>query len=94
MHVFMFESTVLSLVYFALVTLKLWALVDAVRRPGGAYVAADKLTKTAWLWILGLTLATAIVFGSPLGLFSIAGTVAAAVYLLDVRPALVSVTRR
>jgi len=35
-----------------------------------------------------------IVFASPIGLLSLAGTVAAFVYLLDVRPAVSSYTRR
>lgn len=94
MHVFAFESGLLSLVYLVLLIVKVWALVDAITRPGAAFSAADKLTKVAWLWILGLTLAFAVVFPSVVGLFSIAGTIAAFVYLLDVRPALAELTRR
>ena len=67
---------------------------SGVLRPAQAYLAADKLTKSGWLWILGLTFAFTVFFPSVVGLFSIAGTVAAFVYLLDVRPALVSVMRR
>lgn len=65
--------------------LKLWALVDAVRRPAPAYVAAGKLTKVAWIVILAL----AVVLGgtSVLSLFGLVGLVAAIVYLVDVRPA-------
>ncbi len=94
MHVFEFETGLLSLIYLALLIVKVWALVDALTRPSAAFPAADKLTKVAWLWILGLTLAFAIVFPSVVGLFSIAGTIAAFVYLLDVRPALAELTRR
>jgi hypothetical protein len=65
-----------------------------VIRPAQAYPAADKLTKPAWLVILGLALATGILFAGPLGLFAIAGLIAALVYLLDVRPALASLMRR
>ena len=85
---------VLFVVYWGLFIVKMWALLDAVLRPAQAVPAVDKLTKTAWLWILGLTLATHIVFSSPLGLFSLAGAVAAFVYILDVRPAVASVSRR
>ncbi len=80
--------------FFALLGVKIWAFVDALSRPPAAYVAADKLTKPAWSLILGLTVASSLVWSSPLGLFSIIGTVAAFVYLLDAKPALVSVTRR
>jgi hypothetical protein len=93
-HVFVFESLVLSLAFYALMGVKIWAFVDALTRPAAAYVAADKLTKPAWLLILGLVVASSLLWSSPLGLFSIIGTVAAFVYLLDVKPALASVSRR
>jgi hypothetical protein len=91
-HVFQFEATLMGWVSIALLVVKLWALVDATLRPAQAYPAADKLTKTAWLWILGLAFLADILL--PSMLLMLAGTVAAFVYLLDVRPALVSVTRR
>jgi uncharacterized membrane protein len=93
-HAFAFESGLLFLVFVVLVVIKGWALIDAVMRPSQAFPAADKLTKPAWLWILGLSLAAHIVWASPLGILSLAGTVAAFVYLLDVRPAVASITRR
>jgi hypothetical protein len=83
-----------EIVFFVLLGVKVFAFVDALTRPTEAYVAAGKLTKPAWLLILGLVVATAVLWPSVLGLFSIIGIVAAFVYLLDVRPALVSVTRR
>lgn len=91
---FALQSLVMTLAFFALMGVKVWALVDAITRPAEAYVAAGKLTKQAWLLILGLTVASALLWRSPLGLFSIIGTVAAFVYLLDVKPALASLTRR
>jgi hypothetical protein len=92
--VFAFESTLVLIAYLALLAVKIWALVDAATRPGEAYVAAGKLTKQGWLIILALTVVTALMFRSVLGIFSLVGTVAAFVYLLDVRPALSSITRR
>ena len=93
MHAFDFESGVLGVLFLVLVVVKAWALIDAVARPTAAFPAADKLTKPAWLWILGLGLVAHVVFASPIGLLSIAGTIAAFVYLLDVRPAVSSLTR-
>ena len=93
-HVFGFESLVMSLAFYALMAVKVWAFIDALIRTSEAYVAAGKLTKPAWLLILGLTVVSSLLWSSPLGLLSIIGTVAAFVYLLDVKPALVSVTRR
>ncbi len=91
---FQFESLVWEIAFFVLLAVKVFAFVDALIRPTQAYVAAEKLTKPAWLLILGLTVVTALVWPSVIGLLSIVGIVAAFVYLLDVRPALASVTRR
>jgi uncharacterized membrane protein len=91
-HVFELEYTVMNFITLALLVIKLWALVDAVLRPAEAFSAADKLTKTAWLWILGLAFAADVVL--PSMILMLAGTVAAFVYLLDVRPAVASLTRR
>jgi hypothetical protein len=67
-----------------------WALVDAIRRPATAFLAAGKQTKPIWLLILGV--ATVIGLGSVvyqlnlIGIFPIVAFVAAAIYLADVRP--------
>ncbi|MCW2846468.1 MAG: hypothetical protein JWR90_442 [Marmoricola sp.] len=92
--VFEFQNLVSSLAVLILLAVKIWAFVDALMRPAAAYVAAEKLTKNGWLLILGLAVASALVWPAPLGLFGIIGTVAAFVYLLDAKPALASVTRR
>jgi hypothetical protein len=77
-------SLVLGLGLLAL-GIKVWALVDSITRPGPAYPAAGKLTKPVWVGIL----AAAVLLGGSniFGLFGLLGTVAAIVYLVDVRPA-------
>ena len=72
----------MALVGLGLFVLKLWALVDCATRPTAAFPLHNKLTKVAWLVILAL----ALLFGG-LGILGIAGTVAAIVYLVDVKPA-------
>ena len=76
----------LVVLYYVTLALKVWALADAASRPTGAFPAAGKLTKPIWLAIL----VAAALFGFLGGVFdllSLVGTVAAIVYLVDVRPA-------
>ena len=72
-----------------------WAFVDALRRPKAAFPAAGKQTKPIWLLILGVSFVIGIggAVGrlSLIGIFPIAAFVAAAIYLVDVRPKIKSV---
>ena len=91
--VFQLESTVGLIVTFALLAVKIFAFGSALLYSSAAYEAAGKLTKVAWCVILGLGVALSFI---PIGgLFLIlASTIAAFVYLADVRPALAGLTRR
>jgi hypothetical protein len=71
-----------------------FAFIDAVSHKPEAYVAADKLTKPAWLIILGIALVAHMLIWSPMSILNLIGTVAAIVYLVDARPALRALTRR
>ncbi len=92
MDLFTLQLGVAQIAVFALLLVKTWAFVDALVRPAEAFTAADKLTKQAWLLILGLS-AVAQLFSGAIGLLAILGHVATAVYLVDVRPAVASMTR-
>jgi hypothetical protein len=67
-----------------------WAFIDAITRPGQAFVAAGKLTKPLWLIITGVAavigLAGAVYGVGPTSFLPVIAFVAAAVYLADVRP--------
>ena len=66
-----------------------WAFIDAIIRPAPAFVAAGKQTKTIWLIILGVAFVlglSAAATGGATGFLSVAAFVAAAIYLVDVRP--------
>ncbi|MFC6286086.1 DUF2516 family protein [Nocardioides sp. GCM10027113] len=94
-NVFEIQGTVILLVFLALLAVKVFAFVSAMLYSGESYEAAGKLTKPAWGAILGLGLAAHVVLGgSPINLINLAFTIAAFVYLADVRPALASLTRR
>ena len=76
-------SLVIGLALFAV---KAFALVDCVARPAAQFTYIETLPKRSWLIILVLALALHVVDGfSPLGLLSLIGTVAALVYLAQVR---------
>lgn len=79
------EVLLLSALGLGALVLKVWALADALYRPGQAYVAAGKLTKPAWVVILAVALL--LTGGDFLGLLGLLSVIAAIVYLVDVRPA-------
>lgn len=77
--------SVFGLIGLGLLVLKVWALIDCVTAPSAAFDAHGKLSKTAWVVIL--VLAVLLAGRGVLDLLSLVGTVAAIVYLVDVRPA-------
>jgi len=68
----------------AILLVKVVALVDAARRPPAAFAYAGKQTKQFWIVVLALAVVTTF-----LGFLSLLGLVAALVYFVDVRPAIV-----
>ena len=72
---------------------EVWAFIDAIRRPSGAFQAAGKLTKPLWLIITGVAVAIGLYYAatagsgiSLIGILPLAAFIAAAIYLTDVRP--------
>ena len=95
----MFGSLQIAIIQIiAIITLigAVWALIEALRYPPQAYVAAGKRTKVFWGSIVGvatlvafLTLPPPFGFGSGIfSFFTIAALAAVAVFFADVRPAL------
>ena len=96
---------VVTLVGFALsaVTLavKVYAFGDSVIRPSAAYDAVGRLPKVFWLIVLFLAAGSQVYYAYYLGLaaswgpiLSIAGVVAALVYLFGMRPELIRYSPR
>ena len=88
------EMTFMLVVELVILVVKIFAFVNSLMYSAQAYDAANKLTKPAWTIILGLGVAVQLVMGGAIGLITLAFTIAAFVYLADVRPALASLTRR
>jgi hypothetical protein len=93
-HPFEIENSILLMVSFALLIVKGFALVDVLTRRTEVFPAADKQTKSMWLILLLVAMVAHLVFWNPIGILNLAGTVVALVYVLDVRPAVRSLTRR
>jgi len=96
MNVFEVEGLFSLVVEVILLGVKIYAFVNCLMYSAESYSAANKLTKPAWGIILGLGLVIQVVMAgsSPINLINLAFTIAAFVYLADVRPALASLTRR
>ena len=73
--------------FYGLILLRLWALLDCITRHTAAFPAADKLTKPSWVAILVLANVLGYFGGPPTYPISLITVVVAAVYLADVRPA-------
>lgn len=94
--VFVIEGYVILAVILIALTVKAFAFVNALLWPAEAYTAADKLSKPAWCAILGLGLAAQVLLinSSPLNPIHLIASIAAIVFLVDVRPAVAELTRR
>ena len=94
LSVFDIQNAILLVATLALFAVEAWAFVDAVSHPSEEFIAAGKQTKPMWLVILGVALAAHMLIWHPIHLLNIIGAVASIVYLVDVRPALRSLTHR
>jgi hypothetical protein len=86
--VFDVENLFLFAAWWILLLVKVFAVGDALIRKDALYVAADKQNKAFWLLLLIVFLALHIILPSVLNPLNLIGTVAALVYLADVRPVL------
>lgn len=96
LNVFAVEGSFLLVVELVLLGVKIFAFVSCLMYSSEAYAAANKLTKPAWGIILGLGLVLQILMvgAGPINILSLAFTIAALVFLADVRPALAGLRRR
>jgi hypothetical protein len=79
------EGNLLIAVSFILFAIKGFALVDCVARRSSQFEYLETLSKQAWLVVLVLAVLAHLVSWDPLGLLNLVGTVAALVYLAQVR---------
>ncbi len=80
-------------VLWVLLVVKIFAFTSALLYSTESFNAAGKLTKPTWCAILGFAVALQVL-PIPLSIINLAMTIAALVYLADVRPALAGLRRR
>lgn len=93
-ELFQVQNSVMLALTLILFVCKAVAFVDAVSRPEAVFVATGKQTKPFWLLILGIAVVANMLLWSPIHIINLIGTVAAFVYLADVRPTVKSMTSR
>lgn len=94
-NVFAIEGTIAWVIELILLAVKIYALVNSVLWSDQHYRAAGKLNKATWVIILAVGVAVqALLAGSPISILNLVFTIAAFVYLADVRPAMAGLRRR
>ena len=93
MDILLIEQYVGGVVGIGLLAVKLFAFVNSLLYPAEAYEATGKLNKPTWSILLGVGVVLQLVLGG-VGILGIVFTVAAFVYLADVRPAMSGLKRR
>lgn len=82
---FAVQNSIMLIVSLAVFVAKAFALADAASRKPGYIEMRSPLSKKAWLIILVLAVVAHLLFWGPLSLLNLIGTVAALVYLAQVR---------
>lgn len=87
------SDLVLVAVGLAQLAALVFSLTHAIRVRSDAFVAAGKQSKVFWASLLGVSLVLRLTISSPLDLFGVIASIAAIVYIVDVRPAVNDVLR-
>lgn len=85
--VYFIEDWLLWGIKWGAIALHVLAFIDASARPMASYVAAERLTKPAWMGITALAAVVTYLAGA-ISLLGIPALVASILYFVDVRPAL------
>lgn len=94
MNAYLIESRIELILFVPVLAMKVFALADSIYRKDAYFSAADKQNKLFWVLILAISALLQFLIWSPLQVLNLLGSVAAGVYLADVRPQLRALTRR
>jgi hypothetical protein len=84
------EFYVTSAILLAMVIIEIVAFINCITQRADAFPVVGSLSKVAWLGILGGALLLTVLCARPnaISIFGFIAITAAAIYMLDVRPAL------
>ena len=89
-----FESLIVYALWAILLAVKIFAFVDAIRRPGDYFPVIGRQTKLLWVAMTGVSVLAGLAPSLALSIFGIAGTVISLIYLFDIRPKMIEITGR
>ena len=89
-----FESLIVLTLWAILLVVKIFAFVDAIRRPADYFPFIGRQTKLLWVVLTGISVLAGLAPSLALSIFGIAGTVIALIYLFDIRPKMIEITGR
>jgi hypothetical protein len=89
-----FESLIVLTLWAILLVVKIFAFVDAIRRPADYFPFIGRQTKILWVALTGISVLAGLAPSLALSIFGIAGTVIALIYLFDIRPKMIEITGR
>jgi hypothetical protein len=89
-----FESLIVLTLWAILLVVKIFAFVDAIRRPADYFPVIGRQTKLLWVALTGISVLAGLAPSLALSIFGIAGTVIALIYLFDIRPKMIEITGR
>ena len=82
------EDWILTILFWALIAVRAWALIDSLMRKHAAFAAAGKLTKPAWVVLNAFSLGISYLLPhDPTNFLPLILLIVSLVYLADVRPA-------
>ena len=81
------EDYIYLVLFWGLLAVRAWALIDCAIRKNAAFTAAGKLTKAAWTVLTAFSLGISYLVSNPINIISLVLLVVSLVYLADVRPA-------
>jgi hypothetical protein len=83
-------TAVISIGQFVLLSI---ALLHLAKARADAFPAVGKQTKKFWALLLGIGLLLRLTIAPPIGLFGIVATIAAIIYIVDVKPKVDEISR-